>query len=102
MSQKRIRVQKKKTSRREETPANTKIPTKVGPETKKKIINAQECEKEIDALAKEEQELEKKMRELLLEIDEAMKQKTPGEWRLKYIPIAYDCVGNPFDLRRRH
>ncbi|MBU6414969.1 hypothetical protein KGQ34_01835 [Patescibacteria group bacterium] len=101
MSQGRIRIQKKKVSRREETQADVKIPTKARLETKKKIENAKEYEKEIDALAKEEQELEKKMRELLLEIDEAMKQKTPADWHLKYIPIARDCLGNPFDLRRR-
>lgn len=102
MSQKRIRIQKKKTSCREETPADVKIPNKVKPETKKKIEKAKKYEKEIDALAKEELELEKKMRELLLEIDNAMKQKTPAEWRLKYAPIVSDCMGNPFDLRRRH
>lgn len=100
--QKRIRIQKKITRRRDEAQEDVKIPAKVKPETKKKIISAKECEKEIDALAKEETELEKKMCELLLEIDEAMKQKTPAEWRLKYVPIARDCLGDPFDLRRRY
>lgn len=100
MSQKRIRIQKKKVSRREDTSAEVKIPNKVKPEIKKKITNAKECEEKIDALAKEERELEKNMRELLLEIDDAMKQKTPVEWRLKCVPIARDCMGNPFDLRR--
>lgn len=100
MPRKRIRIQKKKVSRREETPADVEIPNKVTPETKKKIENAKKNEREIDNLAKEELELEKNMRELLLEIDEAMKQKTPAEWRLKHIPIARDCMGNSFDLRR--
>lgn len=99
--QKRIRIQKRTARRQEESREDVKIP-KVRPETKKKITSAKEREKEIDALAREEIDLEKKIRELLLEIGEAMKQKTPAEWRLKHIPIARDCLGNPFDLRRWH
>jgi seryl-tRNA synthetase len=99
---KRIRIQiQKKARRRDEPQEDVKIP-KVRPEIKKKLTSAKEREKEIDALAKEEIELEKKMREFLLEIDEVMKQKTPAEWRLKYVPIARDCLGNPFDLRRQY
>jgi seryl-tRNA synthetase len=97
---KRIRIQKK-TRRRDEPQEDVKIP-KVRPEINKKITSAKECEKKIADLAREEIDLEKKMRELLLEIDEAMKQKTPAEWRMKYVPIACDCLGNPFDLRRQY
>lgn len=83
---KRIRIQKKRTARRNEPREDIKVPQEINSRTKKKLADSAELVKKIDGLLKE--------------ASATQKTERPVQ-SLRYRPQIPNCEGRMIDLSRR-